>query len=126
MQEGKTPTYLRTHRLKGKFLTFLLDEEDRALRERAESSRIGRAAKALVKQGPFRVTLVALRKGAFLDPHQVAAPVSLQALRGCLQLNTAAGDVELPPGGLVTFEAGVTHSATALDDCALLITVAMQ
>lgn len=106
-------------------LTFLLGGESSELQERAASSNAGRAAKTLVREGPIRITLVALRKGTALQPHQVTGPVSIQSLRGCLRVTAEGGDVDVPPGGLVALDTGVAHAARALDDCTLLITVAM-
>lgn len=126
MQQGKKPAYLRTHRLRGKVLQFILRAEDDELRERAESSRSGRVAKTLLKEGPLRVTLLALGKGTALQPHQVAGPVSIQSIRGCLRVTTAAGNLDVPAGNLVALDAGVAHTAKALEDCAVLITVAVR
>lgn len=125
MAKASVSTYSKTHRLKGKVLNFILGSEDDDLRERAESARTGRAAKTMVKEGPLSITIVALKKGASLQSHQVAGPVSIQSLRGCLRLTTDSGDLDLPVGGLVVLDAGVAHAATAIDDCALLITLAI-
>ena len=51
MQKKQTPSYLRTHRLRGKVMQFALGAEDAELRERAASSQTGRAAKTLAKEG---------------------------------------------------------------------------
>ena len=125
MQGERKSSVLRTRRLSAGMLTFILGAEDDTLREFAESSKIGRAGKTLVKQGPLRITLVALKKGTALPSHQVAGPVSIQTLRGCLRLTTDKGDVDIPAGGLVTLAAGIAHTAEAHDDCAILITVTM-
>lgn len=95
------------------------------LRASAASSGAGRAAKTLVKEGPLRITLVALRKGATLEEHQIAGPVSIHALAGTLRLSTRQEAVDLATGELLALDAGVAHAAEALDDCVLLITVAM-
>jgi len=123
MQKEKQPAYLRTHRLRGKVLEFILRAEDEELRGRAGSSKTGRAAKTLVKEGPLRVTLVALAKGTTLQPHQVAGPVTIQSIRGCLRVTTEAGDLDVPAGNLVALDAGVAHTAMALEDCGALLTV---
>jgi quercetin dioxygenase-like cupin family protein len=125
MEKRKKSAVLRTRRLSGKMLRFLIDAEDETLHEFAESSKSGRAAKTLVKQGPLRVTLVALRKGTALPPHQVDGPVSIQTLRGCLEITTDKGATPLPAGSLVTLEAGLAHAARAVEDSAILITFAM-
>ena len=72
--EQKVPVYLRTHRLRGKVLRFMLGAEDDMLREQAAPSKSGRAAKTLIKQGPFRVTLVAMRKGQSFRSTRSPAP----------------------------------------------------
>lgn len=56
MQKKKSAV-LRTRRLSGKVLTFMLSAEDDTLREFAEGSTTDRAGKTLVKEGPLRITL---------------------------------------------------------------------
>ena len=125
MQAKGSPAYLRTHRLRGKVLEFILRAEAEELRERAESAKSGRAAKTLVKEGALRVTLVALTKGTALQPHRVAGPASIQSIRGCLRVTTEAGELDVPAGNLVALDAGVANTVKALDDCVALLTVAM-
>lgn len=117
---------LCTRRLSGKVLSFMLGAEDGTLREFAEESKTGRAGKTLVKEGPLRITLVALKKGTVLPSHQVAGPVSIQTIRGCLRLTTDRGDVDVPAGILIALGPGVAHTAKARDDCSILITFAMS
>jgi quercetin dioxygenase-like cupin family protein len=126
MEKSKKSAVSRTCRLSGRMLTFLLFAEDETLREFAAASDTGRAAKTLIKQGSLRVTLVALKAGAALQPHQVAGPVSIQIIRGCLEVTTDKGAVAVPAGSLVTFEAGVAHAVRAHEDAGILITFAMD
>ena len=118
------PVYLRSHRLQGRVLQFILGAEDDDLRERARLSKSGRAAKTLVKEGSLRITLVAMTAGSALQSHQVAGPVSIQSMRGCLRLQTDAGDIKVPSGHLVALDAGVTHTTTAVEDSLVLLTLA--
>jgi quercetin dioxygenase-like cupin family protein len=124
--EKKKSNVLRSRRLAGNVLTFMLGAEDDTLQEFAEDSKTGRAGKTLVKEGPLRITLVALKKGTVLPSHHVAGPVSIQTIRGCLRLTTEKGDVDIPAGSLITLGPGVSHTAKAYDDCAMLITFAMS
>lgn len=126
MPQTSKHTYLRTHEISGQVLRFRLTAEDARLREQATASRAGRAGKTLVKEGPLRITQVALRKGTPLQAHQVAGAVSLHVQRGRLRVTTSGEAMDLGPGELVVLEAGVSHAATALRDCAILITMAMQ
>jgi quercetin dioxygenase-like cupin family protein len=119
-------TYLKTHTLTGAALSFSMSSEDAALRERASKAKSGRAAKTLVKEGPLRVTLIALGKGARLSPHQVEGVVSIHVLRGRARVSAEGATVELSPGGLVVLGQEVVHTAEAATHCALLVSVALQ
>ena len=121
----KQRTGLHGRKLHGKLLTFGLGAEDEILRARAGEAADGLASKTLVKQGPLRITLVVLRKGSALKSHQVAGPISMQLLRGTMNLTTNAGDLRVERGSLVTLEANEVHAATALTDCAILLTISM-
>lgn len=111
--------------LSGSMMAFWLPAEDNALRERAAASSSGRAAATLVKQGALRVALVALRKGAVLRPHAVAAPVSIQTFRGSARIVAERWEKEVLAGGLVTLAPREVHTVEALQDCAILVTLAM-
>lgn len=125
MSGSRVPHCLQTHRLRGEILRFAIGAEERMLRASAGSSGAGRAAKTLVKEGPLRITLVALRRGAALAEHQVTGPVAIQVLSGRLRLDTRGGTITLAAGELAALDAGVAHAAEALDDALLFITVAM-
>ena len=118
-------TYLKTHTMSAAALAFSLSTEDAALRERAGAARSGRVARTLVKEGHLRVTLIVLRRGAALGAHQVEGVVSVQVLRGRARVSAEGKIVDLSRGGLLILDQGVTHTAEALVDCALLVTVAM-
>ena len=104
---GRKSAVRRVRRLAGKRLTFMLGAEDDTLREFAEDSKTGRAAKTLVKDGPLRITLVALKKGTVLPPHHVDGPISIQTIRGCLRLTTESGDMDVSEGNLIALGPGV-------------------
>ena len=123
--DASTHTYLRTHQISGRLLAYQLTEEEQRLRAQAAASASGRAARTLVKDGPLRITLVALRKDVALQSHQVEGAVSVQMLSGRLRLTTESRELPLYAGGLAALDAGVGHAAVALSDCTLLITTAM-
>ena len=126
MPQASKHTYLRSHEISGQVLRFRLTAEDVRLREQASTSKAGRAGKTLVKEGPLRITQVALRKGTPLQAHQVAGAISLHVLRGRLRLTIAGGALDLGAGELLVLDAGVAHAATALIDCVILITMALK
>ena len=69
---------------------------------------------------------LALQKGMRLPWHEVAGAVSVQVLRGRLEMRTPEGKMNLQPGGLVVLGAGVQHSGLAMSDCVMLITLSLQ
>src|SRR5438270_13482120 len=69
---------LRGRKLQGESLMFALEAEDDELQASARAAENGLASKTLVKQGPMRITLVTLRKGAALQAHQVEEPRRIQ------------------------------------------------
>jgi len=119
-------TYVRTHAISGNVLTFDLKREHEGLMERARTAKAGRAAKTLVKEGPLRITLAALNRGVSLQEHQVAAAVSIQALRGRVSVEADAARSHVQPGQLLVLDAHIMHRVMAVTDCAILITTAMQ
>jgi len=119
-------TYLATHRIGGDVLRYLLSFEESRLHELAASSPAGRAGKTLAKAGALRITQLALQKDMRLPWHEVGGPACIQLLRGRLQIFTADGRMDLTPGALVIIDAGVQHSAVAMSDCVMLITISMN
>ena len=59
---------------------------------------------------------MALKRGTILPTHQVAGPISIQTVRGSLEVVAGEKKVEVPR---------VVHTAKALRDCMILITVVM-
>ncbi len=128
MATGKH-TYLRTHKLAGRVLVFDTATEALKVREQSASSKQGRGAKTLVKEGRLRVTLLGLRKGRqgqVLGVHQVEGELSIHVLRGALEIRTSEGAVRVAKGGLAVLHAGVRHDARALLDTTVLLTTSMR
>jgi quercetin dioxygenase-like cupin family protein len=119
-------TYVRTHAIRGNVLTFDLKSTHADLMERARTTKAGRAARTLVKEGPLRITLVALKQGVSLQEHQVAGAVSIQALRGRVAVEADGARSDLRAGQLLVLDADVRHRATGMTDCAILVTMSMN
>ena len=116
-------TYMKTHKISGKQLRFRLSAELDALLDRAREARTGRTAKTLVKEGPLRITMVALRKGANMTKHHVDGQVSIQVLRGRLTTWTEPGAMDLAASDVLVLNDGVEYAVSARTDCAFLITM---
>lgn len=125
MATGKH-TYLRTHKLVGRVMVFDTATEEAKVREPSASSKQGRAAKTLVKEGRLRVTFVGLRKGTVLGAHGVGGELSIHVLRGAIEVRTSEGTVRIAKGGLAVLHAGVRHDARALRDTTVLLTTSMR
>ncbi len=119
-------TYLKTHKISRKQVHFRLREELEAQLERAREARAGRTSKTLVKEGPLRITLVALRKGAQMTKHHVDGQASTHVLRGWLTIGTERGATEPSGGDVLVLNRGVEHAVSARSDSAFLITMAWR
>lgn len=90
-----------------------------------ELAREGRTARTLVKEGPLRAVLLALRAGGRLAEHQAPGAVSLHGLRGRVTVTVTGADERVPldEGGLLVLPPGLKHGVAADEDSAVLITI---
>jgi len=84
----------------------------------------GRSARTLVKDGPLRLTIMALAAGGTLPPHRTEHPVSIQVVQGDVTFVALDQEYTLTAGDVLIFAAGVEHAARSTGGAALLITVA--
>ncbi|GAA3337429.1 cupin domain-containing protein [Amorphoplanes nipponensis] len=93
--------------------------------ETARGSSSGRSAQTVVGGQPhvLRQTLVALRAGTALDEHESPGEATVHVLTGRVRL--AAGDTSCDgAAGDLLVVPDARHSLTALEDAAVLLTVA--
>jgi len=83
-----------------------------------------RNAKTLFKKPELRVVLLALKAGAHLEKHEAPGPITIHALAGRLRVRLANETVELAPGEILSVDSGLTHDLEALEQSAILLTVA--
>jgi len=102
-----------------------LAAEYTALLASPEAARDGRTARTLVKDGPQRVVLVALRAGGRLQQHRAPGPVTIHALTGRVALTTANARHDLAGGRMIALPAGTLHEVEATEPSALLLTMAV-
>jgi len=111
--------------LSGDFLRFDLDEE----RERAADPELlaqhGRSARTLMKDGPLRVTLIAVGAGGEIAEHAAEGPITVQALTGSVTFTAAGEDHHIEPGELLALGAGVRHSVRSETGGSFLLTVSL-
>lgn len=88
-------------------------------------SRSGRTARTLVKDGPLRVTLIALRAGEGMADHRADGPITVHVLSGSLLFHSEGKDWKLAEGDLLSLAAGVPHAVSSDDGCVFLLTVTL-
>jgi quercetin dioxygenase-like cupin family protein len=83
----------------------------------------GRTARTLVKEGPLRLTLMALAAGGALPEHRTDGPVTIHVLNGTVTFTAGGATYDLVAGEVLIFAADVPHSAHSRDGCVFLLTV---
>lgn len=84
----------------------------------------GRSARTLVKDGPLRLTIMALAPGGTLAPHSTDNPVSIQVLQGEVTFSALDREYALAAGDVLVLAAGVEHAARSKSGASFLLTVA--
>lgn len=84
----------------------------------------GQNAKTLVKYDDFRIVLTALKAHARLPEHQTEGRISIQTIAGRIQVRAQGRTFDLPSGGLLALDQGVSHDVEALEESAFLLTIA--
>ncbi|HZK78843.1 MAG TPA: cupin domain-containing protein [Gemmatimonadaceae bacterium] len=83
----------------------------------------GRTARTLVKEGPLRLTVMAIGPGGNLPPHDTTGPVTIQVLEGELLFTALDREYPLKTGDVLVLAPGVEHSATSEVGGKFLLTV---
>lgn len=104
-------------------LTALVDEELAVARAAAN----GRSARTVHggHQHALRQTLIALAAGSALADHNSPGEATLQVLRGRVRLTTATDSHE-GSAGILLLIPRERHALSAIDDSAVLLTVALN
>ena len=119
---GDTPEYLKTHALAADSLVFHLPDELARLREARPDG--GRKAITLLKEHGVSVVLMSMAQDNRIDDHHAPGTVTIQVVEGRVAIESAGIQTVGQAGALVAFSPGVTHNLHALDEAAVLITLA--
>jgi quercetin dioxygenase-like cupin family protein len=84
----------------------------------------GQNAKTLLKYDDFRVVLMAWRAHARVPTHQTEGRISIQTIRGHIQVRAEGRTFDLPQGGLLALDRGLPHDVEAVEESVLLLTIA--
>ena len=84
----------------------------------------GRNARTLAKYEDLRVVLTVLKAGVGIPGHHTEGRISIQSLRGRIQVRAEGRTFSLSAGMLLTLDRGVPHDVEAVEDSAFLLTIA--
>jgi quercetin dioxygenase-like cupin family protein len=105
------------------FLEFdLTSEVDRLHGETTWNT--GQNARTLIKYDDLRVVLMALKAGAKIPAHKANGRISVQLLSGHIRLNASERAFDLLPGSLLALDHRAPHDLEALEESAVLLTIA--
>ena len=118
-------THRRPHTssLASPFLEFdLTTEVDRLHRE--STWKTGQNARTLIKYDDLRAVLMTLKAGVRIPEHKANGRISVQVLSGHIRLNAAGRTFDLRPGSLLALDERAPHDLEALEESAVVLTVA--
>jgi quercetin dioxygenase-like cupin family protein len=84
----------------------------------------GQNAKTLVKYDGLRVVLLALQARSRIPEHRTEGQISIQAITGHIRIHAQGRSFELRSGGLLALDRGLSHDVEAIEESALLLTLA--
>lgn len=85
----------------------------------------GRTARSLVREGPLRVTLVALAPGGGMPRHEAPGPMMAQGVDGEVQFTVGERGYLLRPGQILSLGPHVPHSVESRTGGSFLLTVVL-
>lgn len=106
----------------GEVLVHHLTQDERMI-DRSLLAQRGRSARTLVKEGPLRLTLIALASGGDLPPHRTADPITVHLLEGEVVFQALGKEYVLHTGDVLSIAPGVEHSARSEGGGVFLLTV---
>ena len=115
------------HPVTGHVLSFSLADEMRTVRDAlgAHGASRERAGRTLVKDGPLRVTLVAVGAGGGLEAHRAEGPISVHVLEGEIAFEAEGRTWTLGPGDLLALDRGIPHAVRSERGGVFLLTVVL-
>jgi quercetin dioxygenase-like cupin family protein len=94
-------------------------------RLKAESTwSTGQNAKTLIKYDDLRVVLMALQARTQVPEHQTDGRLSVQVLSGHIEVRACGRTFNLREGGLLALDREIRHDVLALEESAVLLTIA--
>jgi quercetin dioxygenase-like cupin family protein len=101
-----------------------LDLVEEFRRMRASPMPSGHLAKTVLHDERLRIVLMVLRQGSRIPQHHAKGSLAIQALDGRVIVTLLESSFDLGPGQLLAIEPGVSHALVAIEDTALVLTIA--
>jgi quercetin dioxygenase-like cupin family protein len=109
--------------LSGHELTFRLEEQAAELLGSDACLRAGRSARVLLRDGPLRVTLVAVAPAGGIAAHHAEGPITVKGIAGEVVFRVEEGrEHGLARGDLLALAPGVRHAVESRGGGAFLLT----
>ena len=97
--------------------------QDQRLIDPSLLERHGRSARTLVKEGPLRLTIVAIGPGGTLPAHRTGGPITIHLLEGEVTVSALDHEYPLSPGDVLVLAPGLEHGAHSALGGVFLLTV---
>lgn len=81
-------------------------------------------AEILVKTDTLRVVLVTMLPGSNLHDHSAPGPITIQTLKGVMNVTYEGGSARLGEGEMIAMAPGVVHAVEGVEEGAFLLTIA--
>lgn len=111
-----------TRTLEGDVLVHHLTQDERII-DAELLAKHGRSGRTLVKEGPLRLTMMALAAGGVLPAHSASGHVTIHVLEGAVTFNAINQDYALASGDVLVIAPNVMHSARSTSGSVFLLTV---
>ena len=108
--------------INGEVLVQHLSQDARTI-DRSLVAQHGRSARTLVKEGPLRLTIMALGENGYLPPHDTDGPITIHVLEGAVTFVALDEEYALRTGDVLVLAAGVEHAARTSSGAVFLLTV---
>lgn len=83
----------------------------------------GRTARTLVKEGPLRLTVVAIAAGGEMPAHSAYGPITVHVLEGEILFETLGREYALNTGDVIVLAPGIDHSVRSAAGGVFLLTL---
>ncbi|MEA2722952.1 MAG: hypothetical protein QOH59_723 [Gemmatimonadales bacterium] len=97
--------------------------QDQRLIDPSLLARHGRSARTLVKEGPLRLTMVAIGPGGTLPAHRTDGPITIHVLEGEVTISAREQEYPLGPSDVLALAPGIEHAARSAAGGVFLLTV---